>query len=750
MSQRGRKKCGLIVSYHLRQARYHDTHEARVRLIDDSPTSRARQEGTGTADPRSEFPSWAGSSRCPRLAAQAARQGGTPKLRSGFACSAWGPGRPRPARAATGLCRTPQALHPIRPLLPADCGRTRRINLGAASAAKLGAASALLWTPGPTRGKARKLGLCPFGPRAATPRTPGAASTTPRAGPGPHLTDDRQTLSGEEALIASRRAKAARIRERGDQPFANDIDTGDRTLVSEIRRVFAEALLEPPQELRYDAERVSSLAGATTYHVAGRLMARRGFGKASFLVLRDASGEMQLFAKKDILGDKFGALEDLDLGDVVEARGQPMATRQGELSLQLSEVRLLTKAMRPLPEKWHGLTDVDLRYRRRYIDLVANPEVASVLVARAAAIQGLRRFLDDRGFLEVETPTLHSLIGGAAARPFMTHHNTLDLELYLRIAPELYLKRLLVGGFERVYEIGRCYRNEGLSTRHNPEFTMLEFYQAYARYETLMQLAEELMREVDAFVGQRLSERGLGAEVARWHNARTFSFDEAFARVPLREAVERSLEKAGLPIGLLARLEAVSSGESAFAEVMRLRDECVGASARARGFDWAGLGNVFKRAASSGERRYDAYEYLAEPFLCEDYRTADGRRSVPVFIMDYPAEVSPLARRNDRDRALVDRFELFVDGRELGNAFSELNDPDDQAARFRDQLEQKRRGSDEAMDFDEDYIRALEHGMPPAAGFGMGVDRLAMTLTGQTAIRDVIAFPLLRQDTVSR
>jgi lysyl-tRNA synthetase class 2 len=564
------------------------------------------------------------------------------------------------------------------------------------------------------------------------------------------LTDDQQTLSGEEALIASRRAKAARMRERGDNPFANDIDTSDRTLVSEIRRVFAEALLEPHQELRYDAERVGSLAGAASYHVAGRLMARRGFGKASFFVLRDASGEIQLFAKKDVLGDRFAALEDLDLGDVVEARGQAMATRQGELSLQLSDVRLLTKALRPLPEKWHGLTDVDLRYRRRYVDLVANPEVASVLAARAAAIQGLRRFLDDRDFLEVETPTLHSLIGGAAARPFVTHHNTLDLELYLRIAPELYLKRLLVGGFERVYEIGRCYRNEGLSTRHNPEFTMLEFYQAYARYETLMQLAEEMVRDVDAFVGQRLSERGLGAEIARWRDSRTFSFDEAFARVPLREAVEHSLEKAGLSIGLLSRLEAVSSGESAFAEVMRLRDECAGVSARARAFDWAGLGNVYKHAASAGERRYSAYEYLAEPFLSEDYRTADGHRSIPVFIMDYPAEVSPLARRNDHHPTLVDRFELFVDGRELGNAFSELNDPDDQAARFRDQLEQKRRGSDEAMDFDEDYIRALEHGMPPAAGFGMGVDRLAMTLTGQAAIRDVIAFPLLRPDTASR
>jgi lysyl-tRNA synthetase, class II len=564
------------------------------------------------------------------------------------------------------------------------------------------------------------------------------------------LTDDRQTPSGEEALVAARRAKAARIRERGDNPFANDIDTRDRTLVSEIRRVFAEALLEPPAELRYDAERVGSLAGSTSYHVAGRLMARRGFGKATFLVLRDASGEIQLFAKKDVLGERFAALEDLDLGDVIEARGTAMATRQGELSLQLSEVRLLTKAMRPLPEKWHGLTDVDLRYRRRYVDLVANPEVASVLVARAAAIQGLRRFLDDRGFLEVETPTLHSLIGGAAARPFMTHHNTLDLELYLRIAPELYLKRLLVGGFERVYEIGRCYRNEGLSTRHNPEFTMLEFYQAYARYETLIELAEELLRDVDAFVGQRLSERALGAEVARWRDARTFTFDEPFARVPLSEAIERSLDKAGLPMGLLARLEAVSEGEPAFAEVTRLRDECVGVSARGRVFDWAGLGNVYKHATSAGERRFGAYEFLAEPFLCEDYRTADGHRSVPVFIMDYPAEVSPLARRNDHEATLVDRFELFVEGRELGNAFSELNDPDDQAARFRDQLEHKRRGSDEAMDFDEDYVRALEHGMPPAAGFGMGVDRLAMTLTGQAAIRDVIAFPLLRPDTVSQ
>src|SRR6188768_4025832 len=326
--------------------------------------------------------------------------------------------------------------------------------------------------------------------------------------------------SGEDALIEARRGKAELLRSRGQNPFANDAQSADRSLLHDLRERFASALVEPVSELRYDPAKVEALAGGREYHVLGRLISRRGFGKASFLRLRDMSDELQLFAKQDVLGESFAALEDIDIADHLEARGQAMVTKTGELSLQITSLRLLTKALRPLPDKFHGLTDVDLRYRRRYVDLVANPEVSVALRARSIIVQGLRDFLDSRGFLEVETPTLHPLVGGAAAKPFKTHHNALDLELFLRIAPELYLKRLLVGGLERVYEIGRCYRNEGISTRHNPEFTMLEFYQAYATYETLMDLTEELLRHLDGFLRRRFEELGLSADYARWRAER--------------------------------------------------------------------------------------------------------------------------------------------------------------------------------------------------------------------------------------
>jgi lysyl-tRNA synthetase class 2 len=440
-----------------------------------------------------------------------------------------------------------------------------------------------------------------------------------------------------------------------------------------------------------------------------------------------------------VMGDTFSALEDLDVGDHVEVEGRPMVTKTGELTLELRRLRVVTKALRPLPDKWHGLSDVDLRYRRRYVDLVANPEVFAVLRARSLVIQGLRDFLDRDGFVEVETPTLHTLVGGAAARPFVTHHNALDLGLFLRIAPELYLKRLLVGGVERVYEIGRCYRNEGISTRHNPEFTMLEFYQAYATYETLMDSTERMLRHVDTFVGERMRALGLTEHWERWVSERPYALAEGFARVPLRAAIECALERASLePTEILTSLPALSAERSA-----ELRER----SERSRRIDWDNLRKGLGACDNEGERVFVAYEYLAEPFVAEDYRTSDGAFSRPVFIIDYPAEVSPLARRKDTDPSLTDRFELFVHGRELCNAFSELNDPDDQAARFRAQVEKKERGDEETMDYDADYIRALEHGMPPAAGFGLGVDRLVMMLAGQASIRDVIAFPLLRPET---
>jgi lysyl-tRNA synthetase class 2 len=547
---------------------------------------------------------------------------------------------------------------------------------------------------------------------------------------------------GEEGLFAARRAKADTLRARKENPFANDVDASDRVTVRELRERYAGALVDAA-EMRYDAPAVDArsaeLAGGAV-HVMGRIMARRGFGKASFLRLRDLSGEIQLFAKKDVMGDAFGALDDIDIADHVEARGRVMVTKTGELSVELSSLRLLSKAFRPLPDKWHGMTDVEARYRLRYVDFVADPDSSLVIRSRAIITEALRDFLDGRGFVEVETPTLHTLIGGAAARPFTTHHNTLELDLFLRIAPELYLKRLLVGGLERVYEIGRCYRNEGISTRHNPEFTMLEFYQAYADYRVLMTTAEELFRHVDRFLGERLRRLGHGQFFDKVTVARTFTLDEPFCRAPLRDALALSLERANLGTSLADRLEDLPSADGLVAE-------CTGRSERAAKIDWANLRRALSKCDTAGERAFVAYEYFAEPFLTTDYRSRDGQKSVPVFIVDYPAETSPLARKKDSDPTLVDRFELFVDGRELCNAFSELNDPDDQAARFRVQVEKKARGDEETMDYDADYVRALEHGMPPAAGFGLGVDRLVMALVGQHSIRDVIAFPLLRPET---
>ena len=556
--------------------------------------------------------------------------------------------------------------------------------------------------------------------------------------------------SGEDALIQIRRDKAEGLRKQGKNPFANDVSVADRAQVQAIREQFAAALLDPPSDLRYDPIKVAELAGDASFHVLGRLMTRRGFGKAVFMEFRDGTGTLQLFAKKDVMGEHFEALDALDVADHIEARGSVMVTKTGELTILVTELRVLTKALRPLPDKWHGLTAVDIRYRRRYVDLIANPSVAAVFQARSLIVQGVRDFLDRRSFLEVETPTLHQIVGGAVARPFETHHNALDLELFLRIAPELYLKRLLVGGFERVYEIGRSYRNEGISTRHNPEFTMLEFYQAYATCETLTQVAEELFRHVDHFVETRMAERGLGSDYAVFKAARAFTLDEPFARVRLSEAVERGLEQSRVASSVLPELASVAPSrqqKGADQSLLKaLAEKLKATSERARAVDWRNLGLALAGCGSDGERAFVAYEYLAEPFLAQDFRSTNMDKSLPVFILDYPAEVSPLARRKDTDATLVDRFELFIECRELCNAFSELNDPEDQAQRFREQVEKKSQGAEETMDYDEDYIMALEHGMPPAAGFGMGIDRLVMALTSQASIRDVIAFPLLRPE----
>jgi lysyl-tRNA synthetase, class II len=554
---------------------------------------------------------------------------------------------------------------------------------------------------------------------------------------------DANDISAEQAIIASRRHKAERIRSRGENPFANDVQPtgGARTLdIAEVRVLAQDA---SDAAGRYDEARVRALAGDAAVHVRGRVVALRSTGGLSFARLRDRTGEIQLLLSASRLGDGYERLSEIDVGDIVESEGTVTASKRGELSVEPTRLRLITKSYRPLPEKWHGLTDVELRYRRRYVDLIANAPVADTFRARSHVLRALRSILDEHGFLEVETPTMHTLVGGAAARPFVTHHNALQMQLFLRIAPELFLKRLLVGGLERVYEIGRCYRNEGISTRHNPEFTMLEFYQAYATYDTLMTFTESLLRTVDARLAQAMPEAH-----ALWREARSFTFDEPFVRVPMTVAVAAAAERTAIPDWVAA----VADGDGRALATMFAEDfgprikQWSKASPRAKALDWSNMHRAIAKCETDGERLFACYEYVAEPFLAEDYRTGDGKHSVPVFVKDYPFEVSPLARRSDERPESVDRFELFVHGRELCNAFSELNDPDDQAERFRTQAEKKARGDEEAMDYDDDYIRALEHGMPPAAGFGMGVDRLIMTLTNAPSIRDVILFPLLRAE----
>ena len=554
-----------------------------------------------------------------------------------------------------------------------------------------------------------------------------------------------ESHSAEQAIIDARRARAASMRERKENPFANDVRAwgGDveRDEIADVRVAAAEAL----HEGKYAVDEVEKIARAWgKVHVCGRVMALRTGGGLSFIRLRDRTGEIQLLLDQSVLQERYARLDDVAVGDIVEAVGTLTASKRGELSVAPTDLRPITKAYRPLPEKWHGLTDVETRYRQRYVDLIANPPVADVFRARSHIVRALRTLLDEQGFLEVETPTMHTLIGGATARPFVTHHNTLDMQLFMRIAPELYLKRLVVGGLERVYEIGRCYRNEGISTRHNPEFTMLEFYQAYATYEDLMGFTEQLLRGVDAAL-----ERAMPDAHEAWKKERPFTFDRPFARVSMSDAVKRAALATKIPAWEAPAADADPVAAEALVKLLRADfgdsiKEWSKSSPRAKAIDWSNFRKALLKVESDGEALFLLYEYLAEPFLPEDYR--HGNHSVPVFIKDYPFEVSPLARRSDTRPEICDRFELFVHGRELCNAFSELNDPDDQASRFRAQVEKKERGAEETMDYDEDYIRALEHGMPPAAGFGMGIDRLAMMLTNAPSIRDVILFPLLRPE----
>jgi lysyl-tRNA synthetase class 2 len=489
----------------------------------------------------------------------------------------------------------------------------------------------------------------------------------------------------ENQLIAERQKKLSLIRDAEGPTFPND---------------FRRSHLALDLAQMYGSDEKETLAEkGVEVAVCGRVMLRRIMGKASFLTIQDASGRIQLYARKADLPD--GVYDDFktwDLGDIVGGRGTLFKTNTGELSVHLTEIRLLTKSLRPLPDKHKGLTDTEQRYRQRYVDLMTNDETRHVFTLRSKVIAAIRHFFESRDFLEVETPMLQVIPGGATARPFVTHHNALDIDMYLRIAPELYLKRLVVGGFERVFEINRNFRNEGLSTRHNPEFTMLEFYWAYADYRDLIATTEALLREVAHNV--------CGKTVFTLEDGSQVDLEESFHTLTVKEAILKYCDQATDAV-----LDDLAQA-TMLAQSLGLKVES----------SW-GLGKV----------QIEIFEAVAEEQLMQ-----------PTFITEYPAEVSPLARRNDENPFVTDRFEFFIGGRELANGFSELNDAEDQAQRFREQVAQKADGDDEAMFYDDDYVRALEYGLPPTAGEGIGIDRLVMFLAEQHSIRDVILFPAMR------
>jgi lysyl-tRNA synthetase, class II len=488
----------------------------------------------------------------------------------------------------------------------------------------------------------------------------------------------------ENHLIAERRAKLAKLRERGIA-FPNDFRRN--ALAADLLTAYGG---KSPEALAAEAVRVS---------VAGRLRRKNVMGKGSFAKIEDGSGGIQLRLERDTLQATYEDFKTWDIGDVIGVEGVLFLTKTGELTVKVDRAVLLTKSLRPLPDKWHGITDTETRYRRRYVDLIMNEESRRVFETRTAIVRYLRAFLDSRGFLEVETPMLHPIPGGAAARPFKTHHNALDVGMYLRIAPELYLKRLTVGGFERVYEINRNFRNEGVSTQHNPEFTMLELYQAYADYSDLMELIEKLFQGLaDTLIGSR----------KLLYQGTEFDLSKSFARMSIEDII----------LANNADLDPMSIRDAAY--LRRVCDQ---------------MKIPYKNGDGPGKLQIEIFEKTGEHTLIQ-----------PTFAYAYPAEVSPLSRRNDQDPFITDRWEFFIGGRELANGFSELNDPEDQAQRFKDQVTRKDAGDEEAMYYDADYVRALEYGMPPAAGLGLGVDRLVMLYTNSPSIRDVLLFPHMRPE----
>jgi lysyl-tRNA synthetase, class II len=488
----------------------------------------------------------------------------------------------------------------------------------------------------------------------------------------------------ENKLIAERRAKLEQLRAAGNA-FPNDYRRN--ALAAQLHSAFGD---RPPEWLEANPARVN---------VGGRMLFKRVMGKASFAKIADRTGQIQLFLQQDALGEGYEAFKGWDVGDIIGAAGVLFKTRTGELSVRVDTLRLLVKSLRPLPDKWHGLADTETRYRQRYVDLIVNESSRNVFRTRTRIVRFLRDFLDALDFIEVETPMMQPIAGGATAKPFITHHNSLDLDMYLRIAPELYLKRLVVGGFERVYEINRNFRNEGLSTRHNPEFTMLELYLAYADYRDLMDWIEKAVRGLaDALNGnQQLTYQG-----------REYDLSKPFRRLTIEQA-------------LIANNPGIDP--LSLRDVTYLRTVC------------ERLGIPVNAHDGAGKLQLEIFEKSAEHTFMD-----------PTFVHAYPAEVSPLARANDADPFLTDRFEFFLAGREIANGFSELNDPEDQAARFRSQAQRKDRGDEEAMVYDADYVRALEYGMPPTAGLGVGIDRVVMFFTDSASIRDVILFPHMRPE----
>jgi lysyl-tRNA synthetase class 2 len=501
------------------------------------------------------------------------------------------------------------------------------------------------------------------------------------------MTESTTPIADENRLIAERRAKLHALRERGNA-YPNDFHPD--ALAGRLQDEFAD-------KERWTAEAID--AAARRVRVAGRMLAKRIMGKAAFTQIQDQSGRIQLFLQQSTLGDIYEAFKGFDVGDIVGAEGQVMRTKTGELSIKVESLRLLTKSLRPLPDKWHGLENVEQRYRQRYVDLIVNEDSRRVFALRSRAIRAIRDFMEGRGFVEVETPMMHPIPGGATARPFVTHHNALDLQMYLRVAPELYLKRLVVGGLDRVFEINRNFRNEGVSTRHNPEFTMLESYEAYATFNEVMDMTEAMIRTA--------AQAGAGTTQLAWEG-RAIDVGPAFARTRMDDAVL-----------------------AANPEIRReqLRDREVMAAHAAR------LGIHVKKDYGWGKILLEIFEKTVEQNLVQ-----------PTFITAHPTEVSPLARANDADPGITDRFELFIGGKEIANGFSELNDPEDQAERFQAQVEAKDSGDDEAMHFDADYIRALEYGLPPTGGLGVGIDRLVMLIADVPSIRDVLLFPYMRPE----